>query len=502
MTDVDRIRERFSKDFIFYGESILKIRPKEGGLIPLKLNRAQLYLHEKAEEQLQRTGKVRLLVPKARQGGISTYITARFYHKVTHTVGYRGFILTHEAEATSNLFDMVKRYHDNIEPMFRVSTGSDSMKELNFDKLDSGYKVGTAGNKQTGRSSTIQLFHGSEVAFWINDKDIAAGALQAIPDEAGTESILESTGNGIGNLFYKMCMDAIKGLNDYEVVFIPWFWMENYYKQQPESFVLTDEERELKRLYLLNEGQLYWRRAKIAELGSESLFRQEYPATLMECFQASSEESFISPDPVMRARKTVLNEDRTLPMVVGIDPARHGGDRTAIVYRRGRKLINIEIFKNSDLMEVVGKTVQIIRSHQPAKIFLDVGGLGWGIYDRLKELGHSDIVSGINSGEKAIEYDKYANKRAEMWGIMRQWLESEPCDIPDEDEILMDLTCPSYKYDSNTRLLLEKKEDIKKSGRKSPDIGDALALTFAFPVLTNHINYANLNSAGSGRVFL
>jgi len=102
--------------------------------------------------------------------------------------------------------------------------------ELYFDNLDSGYRVGTAGTRGVGRSATLQLFHGSEVAFWPHAETHAAGVLQAVADEPGTEIILESTANGVGNLFHKMWRDAETGANDYIAIFVPWYWHEEYRK--------------------------------------------------------------------------------------------------------------------------------------------------------------------------------------------------------------------------------------------------------------------------------
>ncbi len=111
----------------------------------------------------------------------------RFYHRATAARGLRVFILTHEEQATQNLFEMVERFHDHCRRRCSPRPASANAKELYFDALDSGYKVGTAGTKGVGRSATIQLFHGSEVAFWPHAETHAAGVLQAVPDEPGTE---------------------------------------------------------------------------------------------------------------------------------------------------------------------------------------------------------------------------------------------------------------------------------------------------------------------------
>lgn len=469
---------RSSKDFPWCAENLLKIRPKAGGLVPFKLNYAQRYVHECLEDQLRRTGKVRALIPKARQEGISTYIEGRFYHKVITNFGKKAFVLTHESEATSNLFEMVSRFHENLLPELKPSLVADNAREMSFN-TDSGYKVGTAGNKQTGRGSTIQYFHASEVAFWPNDEDIAAGALQAVPDMDGTEVILESTGNGIGNLFYNMCQDAVKGIGEYEVIFVPWFWMEEY--TTPELVKLTEDEKRYQIKYTLTDGQMAWRRKKIQQLG-EVKFKQEYPAELIECFQTTDGESYIPAETVLDAQKNVIEKvDPYSPIVMGVDPARFGEDRTAIVYRAGRKMWHYETMQSMDTMEIAGLVLTRMREVEADAVFIDVVGLGAGVYDRLIELVGNDVVKSANAASKPLNRERYFNKRAEMWGEMKDWLEDE-VDIPDDAEIMLDLTAPGYTYHSDGSLKLEKKEDMKKRGRKSPDIADALALTFAQPV--------------------
>ena len=208
-------------DFEYFAGKHLRIRGKSGTIVPLVFNRAQRHIHERIEAQRAATGKVRALILKGRQQGCSSYVAARFYHRTTRTGGLRTFILTHEDAATQNLFEIVERYHDNCPDHLRPSTGAANAKELFFDKLDSGYKVGTAGTKGVGRSSTIQLFYGSEVAFWPFADTHAAGILQAVPDAPGTEVILESTANGMGNFFHQTWRDAEAGKNDYIAIFVP-----------------------------------------------------------------------------------------------------------------------------------------------------------------------------------------------------------------------------------------------------------------------------------------
>ena len=190
--DLDRKRQRLRDDFEVYARECLKIRAKAaagtaGAITGFVLNRVQRHLHARIERQLKDTGRVRALILKGRQMGCSTYSEARFFHKVTHSFGSRAFILTHEIAASDNLFEMVERFHAHCPDAVKPSTGTANAKELYFDRLESGYKVGTASTRATGRSSTIQFFHGSEVAFWPHAEEHMAGIMQAIPDARGTE---------------------------------------------------------------------------------------------------------------------------------------------------------------------------------------------------------------------------------------------------------------------------------------------------------------------------
>jgi hypothetical protein len=167
-------------------------------------------------------------------------------------------------------------------------------KEL-VASLDSGYSVGTAGTKAAGRSRTLQLFHGSEVAFWPNAASHFAGVLQAVPDLPETEIILESTANGIGGEFHERWQMAEAGIGDYQAIFVPWFWSEEYARPVDADFILDDDEEEYAALHGLSMEQMAWRRAKIHELKDPMLFRQEYPSTAAEAFQLTGTTRSSSP---------------------------------------------------------------------------------------------------------------------------------------------------------------------------------------------------------------
>jgi len=104
--------QRLRHDLPYFAEHVLKIRPKAGPLEPFKFNAAQIKLHSLIEEQRERTGRVRVVILKARQLGVSTYVAARLYHRTIHNPGLRTIIIGHEKRASSNLFQIVKRLHD------------------------------------------------------------------------------------------------------------------------------------------------------------------------------------------------------------------------------------------------------------------------------------------------------------------------------------------------------------------------------------------------------
>jgi hypothetical protein len=325
MTPTERtIRLRLRDSFEYYAPRCLKIRTKNGNIQPFRLNRPQLYLHEMLERQRSNTGKVRALVLKGRQQGVSSYTEGRFYHRVTQRSGTKAFILTHLDEATANLFAMAKRFYENCPEVVRPSLAASNAKELVFDRLDSGYKVSTAGSKGTGRSDTIQLFHGSEVAYWPNADTHVAGALQAVPDETGTEVILESTSAGRQGLFYERCAAAMRGEGEYILVFIPWFWQREYRKPAPAGFEPSSDETAYQATYALDLEQIVWRRGKIVELNGIHNFRREYPATAAEAFSAELPGALWRREQIDNLR--VLGGIPELRrIVVAVDPS--GGDK-------------------------------------------------------------------------------------------------------------------------------------------------------------------------------
>jgi len=192
-----------------------------------------------------------------------------------------------------------------------ISKKKSNAKEIMFEHNDSGYRLYTAGAPEAGRGTTPTIAHLSEVAFWTHDEKILAGLFQGISQADGTEVILESTANGVGNEFHRLWMGAVNGENEYIPIFVPWFLMKEYRRKISEGTIFdrTPEEEILVTRFNLEDEQLYWRRLKVAEGGLDK-FRQEYPSTSEEAFIISGSNVFnleklsqLVPQPILAKRE-------------------------------------------------------------------------------------------------------------------------------------------------------------------------------------------------------
>ena len=472
------------KSFPLFAKNFLVIHDKDGVARNFELNRAQMYIHERLEQQLLSTGMVRALILKGRQQGVSTLIQGRYTFKLITRRGKKAFILTHDAKATSSLFEMTKRYAENLPKEIFPVPDKNNENILMYNSLQSGYRVGTAGNAEIGRSMTNQYLHLSEYAFYKDPSRISLGLLQTVADIPGTEIIKESTANGQNNDFYAEWQAAKNGSSRYQAIFVPWYWQDEYCISN-SNFIPDDEEKEWLRRFGkdgLNEGHLNWRRLKLQEFKGDydqkcRKFRQEYPFTDDEAFLSSITDTFIHAEHVIKARNNQVESKAHL--ILGVDPSRKGGDRTAIIRRRGRRAYGLETYYNIDLMNLAGIVRRIIDKEQPKRVCIDSIGIGAGVVDRLHELGYQNIVVGVNVASSPEDKERYKNARAEDWDRMREWfIQDLDVEIPDSDELQTDLTVLGYEYDSSDKLKIESKEDAKKRGCLSPDTADALMLTF------------------------
>jgi hypothetical protein len=484
------LRLTLQNDFEAYAKACLKIRSKSGSLVPMVMNKAQLYIHTIAEKQRSETGRVRIIIVKGRQQGCSTYIEGRFYWRTSHRKGVKAFILTHEQEATNNLFEMARRFHDNCPELMKPSTGANSANELNFDRLDSGYKIGTAGNKAVGRSSTVQLLHSSELAYQPNAEEHAAGLLQAVPLQDETEVWFESTANGENDYFHRQWTMAVKGESDFIPIFIPWFWQDEY--AIDGDFEPKRDELELKEIYGITNAQLHWRRKKIVELGGSDLgllkFKKEYPMSAEEAFSSSAENKVIPPHLIKASVNRQVQSILRYKPIWGVDVGGEGAnaDRTALSKRQANTLLEpTKWWRSKDPMQVAGLILYEFDHTpvKPAKIYIDSIGIGAGVVSRLKEHPRMHgIATGINVAENDSVSETCWKMRDELWWRARQWFQGMDVKFPEECEALIqELQTPIYGINSAGKVVVESKKDMAKRGVRSVDLADSFNLTFAGP---------------------
>jgi hypothetical protein len=204
--------------------------------------------------------------------------------------------------------------------------------------------------------------------------------------------------------------------------------------------------------------------------------------------------SFIAYEDAVKAAARPLPEPRGDPIVLGVDVGRFGTDASVIIPRQGfdARSRPVELYPQLDTMTFAAKVVQAYNRYSARIAFIDEGGVGGGVVDRCRQLGIT--VIGVDFGSSADNFetrgDKYANKRAEIWGLLRAWLINGGClpsegVIPGQDITLIDeLIGPTYGLNASEAIQLESKKDMMKRGVPSPNVADALACSFAYPVYT------------------
>ena len=232
----------------------------------------------------------------------------------------------------------------------------------------------------------------------------------------------------------------------------------------------------------LNEEEV----ARLKRDMAETSFAREYLCD----FTAAGDNQLMSlSDVEAGATRTVPDADIIFaPKILGVDPARFGDDRSVIFMRQGLATHKPIILRGIDNMALAQRVASEMMEHKPDAVFIDAGA-GSGVIDRLRQLGHE--VTEVAFAGKPTD-SRYLNKRAEIWCEMRDWLTLGGC-IPNDSGLKQDLATPTYMYNSSGKIQLESKDDIKKRGMPSPDIGDALALTFSFPVIPKTSSHHPIN---------
>lgn len=219
--------------------------------------------------------------------------------------------------------------------------------------------------------------------------------------------------------------------------------------------------------------------AEEIEAARREMTEAQFAAEMLCEFSAGGTNILIPGDRVELASSRSFREMdyRRNGIALGVDPARFGDDSSAFILRQGPQAFGLRREHGLDTMEVADLALSIAEEHGADSVFVDSGGLGAGVADRMRQLGCGAID--VNFGARS-HVAKYANTRARLWGEMGDWLVNGA--IPDDLQLKADLVAPTFKFDALQRIVLESKADMKKRGLKSPDGADALALTFYAPI--------------------
>lgn len=316
-----------SKDFYRYAKNNLRIKDKDSSIVVFEPNKAQRAIIDRVLELLALGRPIRLIVLKARQMGLSTAIEAIIYWWSATHKNITAMIVGHEDESSKNLYNMFKRYYEYCNPLFQPNRKYNTRQDLVFDVSDdikkqykekglespglgSVIKTASAKNVSAGRSDTIQLLHGSEVASWDHGEELVASLLQTVPARPNTMIFLESTAEGMGNYFHKEWKAAKKGDSVFEPFFFPW-WQHDEYEMPGKITEYTEEEREIIKLMkeagydeAACERKINFRRYKEREFKSDpKKLYQEYPSTDNEAFLASGRPRFDIPSLLIYEKK-------------------------------------------------------------------------------------------------------------------------------------------------------------------------------------------------------
>lgn len=234
----------------------------------------------------------------------------------------------------------------------------------------------------------------------------------------------------------------------------------------------------------------------IAQYGEDS---DEARVEVKGQFPNRGSNQFIGKDTVASALAREAIPDPGAPLLMGVDVARFGEDKSVIAFRKGRdaRVIPWQMYKSIDTVQLAGIVADLAGKHKPDAIFVDGNGVGGGVVDNLKAWGYRIVE--VQMGASATDGDTYTNKRAEIWGRMREWLQTGS--IPDLPELAADLISPEYSYHPvSNRIQLESKERMKSRGLASPDLAEALAMTFSQPVARKDASASRNNEMRRNRV--
>ena len=327
------------KDFRQFAPKFLKIKNKDGAIIPLVFNQPQLKVLDEIDNLILRKEPIRLLILKARQLGFSTLMEALIFWRTTFQYHRKAAIVGHKVDATNNLYAMTKRYFKYLPEPMKPQVEASNEKVLRYGILESEIKLYTAESGDVGSSDTIQDLHLTEVAKWRDPKTSLTALLQTVPDKPNTMIVMETTAKGIGGEFYDRWQMSKTGESNYVPIFVSWLFNDEY------TLKFRDEEDKHKLEKSLDDIEyglqgagatlehLNWRR-KIGlpdKCGNDvDQFRQEYPSNDVEAFIASG-------SPVFDAKKCYIYFTEAQKFKPKVGDLRYINDKKDVVFEESER---------------------------------------------------------------------------------------------------------------------------------------------------------------------
>lgn len=348
------------------------------------------------------------------------------------------------------LWPEVAKWHGKLHPYYRDAL------EVNADKIAlkgaSSFAVKRTARKENPEA--LQGFHGRNLLFLIDEAsgipeqifEVAEGALST----PNARVVMAANPTQTSGYFWR----AFHGDRDR--------WTRLRFSSADSPLVSKEYVETMAKTY--GEESDIFRVRVLGEFPSASV-SQLIPADLV--------------DEAMAREPIDDSVYRHAPVVLGVDVARYGDDKSVIVRRQGLVSSILWTGRGVDTMALADIVAHHWTGQKAQACFIDEGAMGAGVVDRLRQLGLAPVA--VNFGAAASNPAKYRNKRAEMWCLMRDWLKSGGF-LPLDNDLRDDLVGPEYQFLPSGAIQLERKEDMRRRGVASPDLADALAVTFAYPV--------------------
>lgn len=311
--------QRALADFEFFARNCVRIRDKKGRSVPFELNSTQRKLFYRIEARRLAGKPILVVILKARQMGVSTFIEAYILWRLLRESNKRGLVVAHLRDAARNILGITRYAIRNLPAWFTQTCGITpeyfTKFEVQFAHNGSGLRISSAESPEAGRGETLHFLHLSEAAFYPDADRLINSLLEAVPKTEGTAIFVESTGKEPAGYFYNLWTQATKGLVEYEALFFPWYEHEEYRMPVPEGYEphVPEDLADLVAEGKITPEALMWREWVIQNdfLGNEAAFAQEYPTRPEDAFYKPDARLF--PPEAIRARLKALDEANIHP---------------------------------------------------------------------------------------------------------------------------------------------------------------------------------------------